>query len=200
MSGLERGGEFRFLTLTSGVNSPASIQKSWRKLQMRMKRRGLYAGYLRVQELTKAGRPHLHVIIRGKYIAQAWLSANWEEIHNAKIVDIRKVKSLNSKGDIAGYLAKYVGKESAGHVSWSWFWVWRGFCKDWARLKTAFNLHEKTYGVLGFAVLLAAWRQWLHGGVPPDFTLLEVEEAYNLRHHNRIAQQRRKGGQKWQPA
>jgi hypothetical protein len=152
----------------------------------------MYVGYFRVQELTKAGRPHLHIIIRGKYIAQEWLSQNWNQIHGAKIVDIRAVKNIKSKGDIAGYLAKYVGKESSGHVSWSWFWVWRGFCKDWARLKTAFNLHEKTYGLLGFPILMAAWRQWLKGGIRPDFTLLEVEEEYNLRHPNRQAQKRRK--------
>lgn len=152
---------------------------------MRLRRRNLYAGYIRVQEYTKAGKKHLHIILRGKYIEQSYLSAAWSEIHGASVVDIRKVKNLNSKGDIAGYLAKYIGKESCGHLSWSWGWVWRGFCRDWSKLKKEFNLHEKYYGPLGYGVLLAGWRLWLHSGVSPDFTLLEIEVDYAIRHPNR---------------
>jgi len=174
MSGLERGGSLRFLTLTSSTYAPEDIQRSWRKIYMRMKRRGLITGYIKVPEHTEAGAMHLHVLFRGKYISQALLSSWWEEIHHSPVVDIRSFRPYGGKRRVASYMAKYMSKEGAHRYSWSWGWVWRGFCNDWRQLKSAFY---KAYG--GYAPhivdnLVTHWRNWLRGVWQPDWELIEV--------------------------
>lgn len=163
MSGLTRGGKLRFLTLTSSPDAPVDIEKSWRALYMRMKRRGLIQGYVKVPELTKEGRKHLHVLFRGSFIPQATLSLWWSQIHNSKIVDIRLVKVSRQHTRVAGYMAKYMSKETAGHYSWSWGWVWKGFCLDWQIYKRFWWAHIHREGETTFRNLLAGWNSWLKG-------------------------------------
>jgi len=50
---------------------------------------------------------------------------NWNEIHGAKIVDIRKVRGEKR---IARYLiSNYLVNQTFVRMSWSWGWVFRGF-------------------------------------------------------------------------
>lgn len=164
ISGLERGGQFRFLTLTSSKESSPDIHKHFRALMARLKRRGLVTGYIQVPEFTKSGLAHKHIILRGSYIDQAMLSAMWQEIHGAKIVDIRRIKKLHGKGRLANEMAKYMAKENALRYSWDWGWVWKGFCRDWAALKHNFaNLVADGF-LQNFSQLLQFWRICLHKG------------------------------------
>ena len=135
ISGIERGGTLRFLTLTSSKDSPDTCQRSFRALYMRLKRRGLMKGYIKVPELSKNGKQHLHVLFRGSYVDQKLLSAWWQELHHAKIVDIRRVWSNADKRKLASDMASYMAKANLYRYSWNWAWVWRGFCKDWTQLK-----------------------------------------------------------------
>ncbi|MBA7707190.1 hypothetical protein ES703_116059 [subsurface metagenome] len=139
ISGIERGGTFRFLTLTSSNDSPDLCQRSWRCLYMRLLRRGLVTAYIKVPERSKNGKQHLHVLFRGSYIEQAYVSRLWQEIHSAPVVDIRRVKGGRSPRQVAAYMAKYMSKDNWFRYSWSWSWVWRGFCKDWTRLKRLYR-------------------------------------------------------------
>jgi hypothetical protein len=162
MSGLERGGQIRFLTLTSSIEAPKDIQRSWRALYMRLKRRGLIVGYIKVPEI-KNGRIHLHILFRGSFISQLLISRMWEEIHKSRVVDIRFVKLSGRKGRIANYMAKYMTKESAGRYSWSWGWVWRGFCRHWALWKKYWWNHFDVKGKTTFNNCILGWQMWLHG-------------------------------------
>jgi hypothetical protein len=169
LSGVQRGGELRFLTLTSSNQSPDTCQRSFRALYMRLKRRGLIEGYIKVPERSKNGKQHLHVLFRGKYIAQALISEWWQELHQAKVVDIRKVGLKRSKRGIALYLVKYMSKENPFRYSWNWEWVWRGFVKDWNDLKRHWRNFE-TYGEYRpFSWLINQWRCWLVVGKRPIF-------------------------------
>lgn len=133
MSGLAAAGSYKFLTLTSSSASPDDIQRSWRKLVMRLQRRGLLKdGYIRITERTHAGRPHYHVIFRGSYLDQAWISHLWEICHEAPVVYVSQVRS---KRGIASYLGKYLVKEMQGRLSWSCEWLYKGFVKAWYELK-----------------------------------------------------------------
>lgn len=133
MSGLCAKGAHKFLTLTSSPDSPQDIQRSWRRLVMRLQRRGMLKdGYIRVMENTHEGRPHYHVLFRGDYIEQRHLSHLWSEIHQAPVVFISRVRS---KRGISNYLGKYLAKDNEGRLSWSFAWVYRGFVKDWQILK-----------------------------------------------------------------
>lgn len=131
ISGLKVGGQFKFITLTTSEQSWKSgkdIQESWRALKERMVRRGLISGYVKVKEFTKRGLPHLHIIVRGPWIPQQWLSQAWMDLHSSPIVDVRRIKG---KGGAAAYLSKYLGKDARSKCSWGWSWVWKGFVKDW---------------------------------------------------------------------
>jgi len=134
MSGIRLGGTLKLVTLTTSLESwdaGKDIQASFRALVMRLRRRGLCSGYVKVREYTRAGLPHLHVILRGPWLPVSWLSRVWAEIHLSPIVDIRAVRG--SVG-AASYLAKYMGKDERARYSWSWDWVWRGFAGDWRQL------------------------------------------------------------------
>lgn len=171
LSGLERGGQFRFLTLTSSNQSPDSCQQDWRKLYMRLHRRGLIQAYIKVPELSKNGKQHLHIIFRGQYIAQAHISQLWQELHKAKIVDIRRVKQGRTKQQLASYMAKYLSKENLFRYSWSWSWVWKGFCKDWTRLKRLFSLLSELSDYIPMKIILATWKRFIRAGDAIKFRL-----------------------------
>ena len=174
IAGVERGGELRFLTLTSGPDSPDTCQKSWRALYMRLKRRGLITGYIKVPERSKSGKQHLHILIRGKYISQAYISQAWQEIHHAKVIDIRRTRA-KSRRALAAYMAKYLSKDSTYRYSWSWEWVWRGFVRDWTDLKRRVRELDE-YGEIDFRrVLLFCWKSMLKMGPAPGLDWLESQ-------------------------
>lgn len=61
--------------------------------------------YMAFPEETENGEPHLHILLRTKYIPQRWISQQMKELVNAPIVWIEKVKG--PKAAIA-YVTKYV--------------------------------------------------------------------------------------------
>jgi hypothetical protein len=61
--------------------------------------------YMAFPEETEAHEPHLHILLRTKYIPQRWISAQMKDLINSPIVWIEKVKG--PKGAIA-YVTKYV--------------------------------------------------------------------------------------------
>ena len=131
MSGLEKKGDVRLLTLTSR-NNARDFQRDFRCLIKRLQRRHLVLSYIRVPERTESGLRHDHIVFRGSYVDQRYLSLLWSEIHNSPVVDIRRVRGRRG---IACYLANYLVKSPAGRYSYSWGWVWRGFAKSWKVLK-----------------------------------------------------------------
>ena len=181
ISGLKRqGGAVRFLTLTSSPASPEDIQKSWHRLRARLDRRKLALDYIRVQEYTKAGRKHLHVLFRGSYIEQGLLKAWWTEIHQASIVDIRLVKFGRSPGKIASYMAKYCAKENAGRLSWSWTWVWKGFCRDWTIYKCWWRKFLEVEGKTSFKNCIYGWDCILKGLLIADFKAMKAQTRFEI--------------------
>jgi len=128
---------------------------------MRLQRKGLIEGYIKVPELSKNGKQHLHIIFRGKYIAQAMISEQWQELHKAKVVDIRRCNLGRGKRALASYMAKYMSKDNFFRYSWSWTWVWRGFCRHWERLKHTFWYHQALGIKATFLDILNVWRHFL---------------------------------------
>lgn len=173
ISGIERGGRLRFLTLTSSKESPDTCQRSFRALYMRLKRRGLLKGYIKVPELSKNSKQHLHVLFRGSYVEQALISHWWNEIHHAKIVDIRAVKSGTSRRKLASDMASYMSKANLYRYSWNWDWVWRGFCRDWAELKRRIRGYAASGCYTPFQRVIDFWTRCLWAGSPaPIYDLL----------------------------
>lgn len=61
-----------------------------------------------VFEATKAGWPHLHILMRGPFISQKWLSALMARLNGSPVVDIRRIDNVKRMG---AYVAKYLGKD-----------------------------------------------------------------------------------------
>jgi hypothetical protein len=92
------------------------MSKAWEKIVAKIRRRWGSFEFVRVWELHKSGYPHLHIVSRGTFIAQKWLSAEWDKMGCGKIVDIRKIE--NSKHATI-YITKYLGK-SFGTLTKLW--------------------------------------------------------------------------------
>lgn len=71
------------------------------------KRREVSA-YLWVLEAHKSGWPHMHILWRGRYVPQQWLSEQLAELLGSPICDVRRVKD---RAAYARYVAAYCGKE-----------------------------------------------------------------------------------------
>lgn len=127
------------VTLTSSLQSLNPIQQDFRRLVMRLRRRGILKDYIRVIEHTKSGLDHIHMIYRGSFLEQVFLSHLWQDIHQAPIVDIRSVKKddRHIRG-AARELAKYMSKEGYRRYAWSWGWVYKGFVATWKAGKRLF--------------------------------------------------------------
>ncbi|MBA7537484.1 hypothetical protein ES705_29753 [subsurface metagenome] len=182
ISGLEKDPRCRFLTLTSSPKAKNPIQKDLRRLFERLRRRGLLTDYIRVIEMTKQGRQHAHIIYRGDYINQMWISKMWEKIHQSPVVDIRSVKQTGrGKRRAAAYLAKYMAKEGAHKYSWSWGWVYKGFVKTWMAAKRLYRQAASwTPQTPDFAHFLHLWQTHIRGREPPEqFLAFCADIAYN---------------------
>ncbi len=106
-------GFVRFATFTSpggedAATSYAQFPKRWHRLMARIQRRFGPIEYYAVVERQKRGAAHIHMVYRGPYIPQAWLSRAARECGFGRVVDIRKAPP-----NIANYLAKYLAKELA---------------------------------------------------------------------------------------
>ena len=132
LSMARKKGEFlAFLTLTSSPSSTRKISYSWDILRKRIYRRFGRVEYIWVREFTKSGLEHMHVIIRGPYIPQRWLSNNWESIHGAKVVYI---EAIWDSSKALKYMVKYMAKEIKGRFGYSWGWIFRGASTVWRKL------------------------------------------------------------------
>lgn len=130
-----------FLTLTASpqtADTPLEAARilvtAWRKVRAEACRRYGYEmiPFIAVFEATKKGWPHLHVLIRCKWIDQAWLSERMMHHARAPIVDIRRVENQQA---VARYLFKYIGKEPHKF----------GTCKRYWTSKTYEAPHPRRY-------------------------------------------------------
>jgi len=89
----------------------------WRRYRRKFGNRAV--GYAKIVELQKNGTPHLHILAEMPFIHTRALSADWQRLTGAFIVDIRRVKSQRG---VAKYLSSYLTKAMAvpdGMRKWS---------------------------------------------------------------------------------
>jgi len=105
-----------FITLTSrrrpGLTrdqAAVNMTDAWRKVRrkyMATHGRGSIP-FLAVFEETKKGWPHLHIVVRAKWVKQRWLSKQMRKLTGSPIVWVTKVHGL---GKVAAYISKYISK------------------------------------------------------------------------------------------
>jgi len=165
LSGLKRsqylGQPIRFMTLTSALQGRwLFLNRDFSVLVKRIKKHFGQFDYFKIK--TNEGNGVLHVLYRGGYIPQKWLSRNWEQIHGAKIVDIRLFRSGGKR--LARYISSQylAGQTGFVRMSWSWKWVAKGFVKVWYHLIKTF----------GYKLALAKWDIFLEN--PEPYCYLEM--------------------------
>lgn len=110
------GAPCTFLTLTYRANDQETpdqaapkLSRAWRLLRLRLMRKYHWRKlpFLAVMEKTENGWPHLHILLRCRYIPQWYISAVMQQLINSPVVWIEKI---DNKKRSAGYCAKYCGK------------------------------------------------------------------------------------------
>jgi len=158
---LDEGKTVRFMTLTSSRNSKRDINDDFEILKKRIRRR-YKSGFEYSKIRTNEGYGVLHIVFKGGYIPQSWLSAQWDEIHQAPVVDIRMLKRFSgfrlpgylAAQEVSGYLSNQDGC-TYSRMSWSWLWVYKGFVHTWRML----------LGFLPYSAALEMWKKHLVGDV-----------------------------------
>lgn len=111
-----RGAPTTFLTLTirrkpgAEANKAAlELTRAWRILRLRILRkyRIKKLPFAAIMEATKAGWPHLHILLRSIWIDQRWLSEQMQDIADSPTVFIERI---DNKARVNAYVAKYCGK------------------------------------------------------------------------------------------
>jgi len=123
-------------------------------LRGRIERQLGYVGIQHYQVRTSEGNGVLHILWawradngfrqRSFYVSQAWLSAQWREIHQAPVVWVCRVKrGRGSRNRVSRYaMSQYVGQQVGyQYMSWSWgrtfgfplVTCWRAFKGLWSQ-------------------------------------------------------------------
>lgn len=122
------GNPNKFLTLTSkrrdGITpgqAARELAKAWRLLRLRLMRRYKIdrLPFLAVFQATKTGWPHLHILLRGPWLDQTYISQVMAELASSPIVDIRAVESA---GRVAVYVSRYVTRNSERFETCKRYW------------------------------------------------------------------------------
>jgi hypothetical protein len=94
--------------------------------------------YFKVE--TNEGNGVLHIVYRGSYLPQSWLSTVWTEIHNSPIVNIKLLDFKDMKKTACYIVSQYLSSQGSSYVrsSQSWNWVFRGFKKMWYGMKRSY--------------------------------------------------------------
>lgn len=122
------GENVRFITVTSAPGM-SRLSEDFGVLVKRIRNRFGRFEYIKVK--TNEGHGVIHVLYRGSYIPQKWLSDAWGFIHGSPVVDIRAVRPF--KGMASYIVSQYVScqKSSYQRSSSSWNWIYHGWLKNW---------------------------------------------------------------------
>lgn len=127
------GAPDMFLTLTMAPDDQRTPEEqaevfveAWRALRQflcrRLDRKSLT--FLAVFEAHESGQPHLHVLLRSKYIDRRLILEWWQSRTGSYIVDIRRVHNPRQR---ASYVSKYVAKRPMQFGSCKRYWC----SQDW---------------------------------------------------------------------
>lgn len=168
MRGMHAPGTYRFFTLTSpGTEgrdlSYAEFSARWKRFHLALVRQWGHIEYIGVVEPQRRGAAHIHVVYRGVYIPQAWLSMAAKRARFGPIAHIKLAPR-----SIATYLAKYLTKELRDpkvappryfrRVRWS-----KGWC-EWTRAE-----RERKW---------SSW--WIADAVPVHAAISAARRGYDV--------------------
>lgn len=139
------------------------IKHGWDVLAKRLRR--LHPGfkYVCVFEITKAGYPHLHVLMNS-FVSHQWLSRAWAEIMRSPIVHIERVKDVGAVRYVTKYLSKFAG-EKGGVNEAAFIWRIRRFTFSRGYIAKS----EQWRSVIFYKGRLYAWADYCFDSLVAEF-------------------------------
>lgn len=103
---------------------------AWRTIIQRWRRLNPWhkCEYIAVFEPHKSGWPHMHILWKGHWLSQKWLSEQAKQLLDSPIQDVRLVRDAKHA---AFYVAKYFSKEPQKFGTCKRYWT----SKNWPKLK-----------------------------------------------------------------
>lgn len=137
--------------LNDGYISTNQIRKQFSNKSLK---ENLFFDYIKIKT-SEGGSGVYHILYFGDFLPQRWLKDNWNDITGGcKSAYIKMCKTpVKNTQRLARYcIVQYcinqdkdgVGTTFTGY-SWSQGWVYRGFVKDWIKLKNFFNKNYEDY-------------------------------------------------------
>lgn len=126
----------RFITFTcragqypSQAAQAQAMSEAWRTIIQRWRRLKPYhkCEYICVFEPHVSGWPHMHVLWKGHWIGQRWLSKQATELLNSPVQHVSRIRSARQA---AFYVAKYFSKEPEKFGNSKRYWT----SKNWPKL------------------------------------------------------------------
>ena len=134
----------RVMTLTSSPKSDIlAVNQHFEILKKRIRRKFPEFEYCKIETPEGCGAV-IHLLYRGCYIPQKWLSKQWNEIHSAPNVYLQYLRGNPKR--VANYFLGYLGHHSEFRLGYSHNWVFRGFVREWTRIKRYFLRFFYFYG------------------------------------------------------
>jgi len=167
------GERLRFLTLSNKTWNER-LNQDFQALKQRVRRAGYRFQYWKCR--TSEGGGVLHIVYRGDFIPQNYLSEMWYQITgDSYIVDIREINYDDYKRVARYVVSQHLTAGQGGFYvrsSWSWGWVEKGFVRHWKNIVSLYA------GSRGMKYCIDLWDRWLMGSVVPD-------DRHVVREHNR---------------
>ena len=170
----------------SHEEATAALKHGLRLLRLTLRRHPKFENFefMAVFEKHQSGFPHLHLLIRGKFLPWSWLTRRWKEITGSTHIDIRKIKG---RKDAARYVAKYLGKDLSAFEGCKRWWRSHGYApepsndneaarpaKAWSRFIADFDRMALILENGGYTVTVEGRRR-LHYAAPPDILWSPIE-------------------------
>jgi hypothetical protein len=123
----------KFLTLTSKrqdglspITAARDLARAWRLVRLRLLRHYKLDAlpFVAVFEKTKLGWPHLHILLRSRFLDQRLISTWMQELTGAPIVHI---EALDDPKKAVRYCAKYISKDSEKFGTCKRYWSSRDY-------------------------------------------------------------------------
>ena len=180
-----RPNTFITLTVNPAVGSSPEhrarlLKDAWRQVVKRAKKLYRYKEipYACVTEATKDGEPHLHILVRCRWIGQGWLAEQMKELTGAPICWIERIRSPKR---MARYVSKYCGKEPHRFGTMKRYWCTPSWVIDhWEKpeppiiVRGVWDRDSRNLLELESAWVMGGWSAWQkdghvwgHGHDPP---------------------------------
>jgi hypothetical protein len=155
------------------------LHDAWKKLVKRILRKHRWSElpYMAFLERTKAGEPHLHILLRCPFISQKWLAAQMRDLIGAPIVWIEQIRNTTQA---IKYVTKYVTKEPAQFGTGKRYWVSR----KW-RIGDPPRKDREKFDMTGVRLVREHWQDTAQDAIANGAAIDDLGDGWFRRWHPR---------------